>query len=338
MKNIWQKIEAKKKIYDNLKPYPLDLKNQIDKWLRVELTYSSNAIEGNTLSRLETAEVIARGVKALIPSKSLRDQLEAFNHNKALDYVDGLIKLRAGHQFIREEDIKKIHQIFLGKIDDNNAGIYRQVDVFIRGADVEFPAPQEVPGEMKRFTAWLESQQGEYPVKIAANAHFKFVSIHPFIDGNGRTARLLTNLILNLNGYPSAVIRPEDRIEYLQSIYEGQKKRNMDGFYKVIGEAVLRSLEMWISSKPFHQVQSSKFKVQNQKENNKLLKIGELAKISGETVHTLRFWIKEGILKPKETTVSGYQLFDGAAVKKAAKIRELQKEKRLRIKEIKKLI
>lgn len=340
MKDIWVQIEAKKKIYDRLKPFPKELVKQMEEWLRVELTYSSNAIEGNTLSRLETAEVMEKGVDAILSGKPLRDQLEARNHQQALNYIDELMKIRKGHQFITEGDIKNIHKIFLGKIDDNNAGIYRRVDVFIRGSDVEFPAPRHVPHHMAKFVKWLQNQQEGHPVQIAADAHFKFVSIHPFIDGNGRTARLLMNLILNLNGYPSAIIRPEDRTAYLQSIYEAQKGKSMEKFYQVIGKTVLRSLDLWISGKPFIAPvpnvavgEVGKAGIQT----SKLLKIGELAKETGETIHTLRFWVKSGLIKPKEFSAGGYQLFEKSVMNRIKQIRKLQKEKRLTIEEIKKL-
>src|ERR1035437_1297169 len=118
---------------------------------------------------------------------SLNDQLEAINHAKAVDFVKELANKRKGHQFITKQDMLTIHKIILSGIDDSAAGKYRHVDVFIRGKDVEFPRPQKVPYLMKEFVSWLEGQQSILPVRVAAEAHFKFVNIHPFIDGNGRT-------------------------------------------------------------------------------------------------------------------------------------------------------
>src|ERR1035437_93369 len=180
MDNILDLLSDKKRQLDTHKPLPKELITNIEEWLRVELTYTSNAIEGNTLTRIETAEVIERGVTAIISGKSLKEQLEALNHAKAVDFVKELATKLKGHQFITEQNILAIHKIILSGIDDAGAGVYRNVDVFIRGKDVEFPRPNAVPQLMKEFIHWLEGQQTVHPVRIASEAHFKLVSIHPF--------------------------------------------------------------------------------------------------------------------------------------------------------------
>lgn len=169
---------------------------------RVELTYSSNAIEGNNLSRAETAEVLERGVTAVIKGKPLKDQLEALNHARASAFVKTLASTLKSHQYITEQNIKAIHKIILTGINDEWAGKYRQTEVFIRGFNIDLPQPHKVPYLMTEFVQWLESIQ-EHAVRIASNAHFKFVTIHPFVDENGRTARLLMNLVLLIHGYPN---------------------------------------------------------------------------------------------------------------------------------------
>src|SRR5258706_9665035 len=184
MEEKLQQLTEKKQQLDKHKPLPKELMNNLEEWLKVELTYTSNAIEGNTLTRIETAEVIERGITAVISGKPLKDQLEAINHAKAVDFIKELAAKRKGHQFITEQDILDIHKIILTSIDDAGAGIYRRVDVFIRGKDVELPRPNAVPHLMKDFTHWLEGQQGIHPVRVASDAHFRFVNIHPFIDGN----------------------------------------------------------------------------------------------------------------------------------------------------------
>lgn len=243
-----KQLTKKKKQLDKLQPLPKELVANLEEWFKVELTYSSNAIEGNTLSRIETAEVIERGTSAVISGKSLKDQLEAINHAKALEFINELAKQRKGHQFITEEDIKAIHKIILTGIQDDWAGRYRATDVMIRGSDTEFPAPNAVPYAMQEFIQWLQGQQETHPVRIASDAHFKFVSIHPFSDGNGRTARLLMNLILSLHGYPMAVIRNEERIEYLATFDNARKENNMQPFYDLVEGAVERSLDAYINA------------------------------------------------------------------------------------------
>ena len=120
-----QQLTKKKQQLDKYRPLPKDVIRSLEEWLKIELTYSSNAIEGNTLSRLETAEVIEKGISATISGKALKDQLEAINHAKALELIKKLARQRKSHQFITEGDIKSIHKMILTGIDNQWAGKYR---------------------------------------------------------------------------------------------------------------------------------------------------------------------------------------------------------------------
>lgn len=334
MNDKLQQLEEKKKELDSLKPLAKEVFKALEDWLRVELTYSSNAIEGNTLTRLETAEVIERGVSAVIPGKPLKDQLEALNHAKALEYIKKLSKEFKSHQFIIEEHIKSIHKIILEGIDDNWAGKYRQTMVYIKGTDLELPSPHKIPYLMNEFIQWLSQQQEQNPVKVAALSHLKFVTIHPFIDGNGRVGRLLMNLVLLINGYPMAIIRNEERAEYLNSLNIAQTKNNLEPFYNFIAVSVERSLDAYINAAKGKPVIPTLTEGTTPKES-KLLKIGDLAKATGETVHTIRFWTKEKLLEVKDYTKGGYQLYDISMIDRAKEIRRLQNQ-RFTLSEIKK--
>ena len=340
MDKIFTRITNKKQELDRYHPLPDELVKNLEEWLKVELTYSSNAIEGNTLSRIETAEVIERGVAAVISGKPLRDQLEAINHAKAIEFIKDLAKKRNGHQFITEQDILNIHKIILSGIQDDWAGKYRKTEVFIKGSDIQFPNPQAVPLAMKEFIGWLTSGQEEHPVKIAADAHFKFVSIHPFVDGNGRTTRLLMNLILILNGYQMAIIRNEDRTTYLNSFETARIQNDMQSFYNLVYTAVERSLDLYLDvlggKRPDLKAFSSEGK--NTAVEKSRLKIGELAKATGQTNHTLRYWTKEGLLTVAEYSPGGYQLYDKEMIEIVRKIRQLQEKERRTLAEISSLL
>lgn len=332
MNQDWLKrLSQKQKQLKVLLPLPKTLAKSLEEWYRVELTYSSNAIEGNTLSRLETAVVLEHGISATISGKPLKDQLEALNHAEALTLIENLRKQRKGHQFITEEDIKTIHQLILKGIDDPWAGKYRQTEVFIRGSDAEFPLPQNVPLQMRQLIDWLSGEQSLHPVALAAELHYRFVSIHPFIDGNGRTARLLMNLILIMHKYPKAVIRMEERAEYLDSFEAARRDQNREPFDAIVAGAAERSLDAYIQAaqgKPVMPVLATS-------PTGELLKIGELAKKTDESVFTLRYWLKEGLLTVAEVTPAGYQLFSERMVERVKKIRQLQTVKRLTLEEIK---
>lgn len=339
-------LTEKKKKLESFQPLKKEIVKNLEDWLRVELTYSSNAIEGNTLTRIETAEVLEKGVSAVISGKALKDQLEAVNHAKAIEFIKSLAKKRKSHTQITEGDINAIHKIILTGIYDEGAGRYRDTEVFIKGTNVELPQPVKVPYMMHEFIQWLSNQKETHPVRVAADSHFKLVSIHPYVDGNGRTARLLMNLILIINGYPMAVIRNEERTQYLDSLEHAQLKDDMQSYYHLIEVSVDRSLDAYLNAtqgKPIlpafqkHPLPVGKSK-RNAVTYAELLKIGELAKETGETIHTLRYWTKSGLLEVTKYTEGGYQLYSPFMIKRAKEIRRLQKEKRLTLAEIQKKI
>ncbi|OGY24628.1 MAG: hypothetical protein A2172_05250 [Candidatus Woykebacteria bacterium RBG_13_40_15] len=334
-KEILEKLVKKKQELEKLKPLSDQSAQNLAEWLKVELTYSSNAIEGNTLTRAETAEVIEKGVTAVIKGKPLKDQLEAVNHAKAIDFIKTLATQKKGHQSITEEDILAIHKTILTGIDDLWAGKYRKSEVFIRGATVELPQPQKVPYLMAEFTQWLEGQQEAHPVKVAADAHFKLVSIHPFVDGNGRTARLLMNLVLLINGYPIAIVRNEDRIEYLEAVNRGQTQNDLEPFYKLMVQAVERSLDAYIAAAQGKPPLPFISKGLRYMVRGELLKIGKVASQVGLPIPTIRYYISQGLIKPQEYTKGGFMLFNRDVVDKIREIKRLQKEERLSIAEIK---
>lgn len=239
---MFENLTKKKKLLDKYRPLPPEVLKNLDEWFRVELTYTSNAIEGNTLSRRETALVIEEGIT--VEGKSLREHLEAVNHKEALEFIKDLT--RKTKKDLAEKDILSIHELILSKIDDKNAGRYRKVPVMIAGTNVILPKPQGVPHLMKNFFTWLITIQDEHSVKIATDAHYKFVSIHPFIDGNGRVARLLMNLLLIQEGYPPAFIKKQERKRYLDSLEQAQLGGSLGDFYNLIGETVERSLDIYL--------------------------------------------------------------------------------------------
>jgi Fic family protein len=242
--NMLNRLTAKKQQLDRYRPMPPALVRNLDDWFTVELTYTSNAIEGNTLTRQETALVVEKGIT--VGGKTLKEHLEASNHVEALKYVNSLVA--KNRQEVTEDDVLQIHRLILQRIDDSNAGFYRSVPVRIAGASVVLPNPRKVPDLMTEFMTWLGSNLVEHPVQVAAQAHYRLVSIHPFVDGNGRTARLLMNLLLMQTGYPPAIIRPEDRQTYLSALEKGQTTDSTDDYYQLIYEATERSLDIYLEA------------------------------------------------------------------------------------------
>lgn len=239
-----KQLTKKKQKLDTYRPLPLELVKNLDEWFKVELTYTSNAIEGNTLTRAETALVVEKGLT--VKGKSLTEHLEATNHAEALDYVKTLVGKK--RQDITQDDILGIHRIILNKIEADNAGRYRTQHARITGANVVLPNPVKVPDLMKEFLGWLVGENSDHIVKIGADTHYKLVSVHPWSDGNGRTSRLLMNLILMQEGYPPAIIRKEDRLAYINSLEKAQTGGALDDFYNLVFEAVDRSLDIYLEA------------------------------------------------------------------------------------------
>lgn len=196
-----------------LRPFPKETLKSLRDYYRVGLTYTSNALEGNSLTESETKVVIEDGLT--IGGKPLKDVYEATGHAKAYDFLYKLTK----DEPVTEENILKLHRLFYGQIDKDNAGTWRKVRVFISGSRRVLPAPEKVPALMADFVKWMAANEGRlHPVEFAALVHQKFVYIHPFVDGNGRVARLLMNLALLRAGWTLAIIPPICRHEYIAAL------------------------------------------------------------------------------------------------------------------------
>lgn len=240
---MFNDIEKKKDLLDSKRPLDSRALNNLKKYFDVELTYNSNAIEGNTLTITETKVILEDGL-TIGKGKSLREHLEVINHKEAIDYVDDIITKNID---ISERVIKDLHYIILKSIDNKNAGEYRKSNVLISGSAHRPPEHFLVDENMKDLILWYkENKDKVHPIKLAAEFHFKFVYIHPFIDGNGRSARLLMNLILMMNGYPVTVIKIENRDEYMKALEKASTLNETDDFIEIVAKAVGESLDTYL--------------------------------------------------------------------------------------------
>ena len=236
-------LDEKKEKLDSYRPLPKELIHNLKEWYKVELTYSSNALEGNTLTSSETALVLEKGLT--VKGKPLKDHLEAVNHGYAFDYMLELAK--GSPTDITLHDIYGIHQLILKTINDTHAGRLRTIAVYITGLDLDLPEPVKLQELMDEFILWLHTIK-EHPVLKAADAHLKLVTIHPFIDGNGRTSRLLMNLLLMQAGFPPAVISPEQKDEYIDALRAAQLKGDTEPFRLFIAQCVQKSFHKYLNA------------------------------------------------------------------------------------------
>jgi len=237
--NKIEKVDQLNKKIDKLRPFSSSLLKQIKEYYRIGLVYSSNALEGNTLTETETKIIIEDGLT--IAGKPLRDHYEATGHSEAFDFIYSLVKKKT----ITEKDILKIHRLFYYRIDKKNSGQYRKVPVIITGTKYLPPSPNRIPLLMKSFCKKIpQLKKTLHPIECAANLHKNLVDIHPFIDGNGRTARLLMNLFLLQNNYSITIIPPLYRLEYISLVKKSQlDKKNTQEFIAFLSCMVFESTQ-----------------------------------------------------------------------------------------------
>ncbi|MBS9768319.1 MAG: Fic family protein [Flavobacteriaceae bacterium] len=236
--NKYTEIDA---LRDELNGLRTKYSEKVAKALEIEYTYESNKIEGNTLTLQETALVIEKGLT--VGGKTLNEHLEAINHTHAIDFIKEVVQK---HEPITERLVMEIHSLILKGIDNRNAGKYRNVPVMISGAKHLPPQPYAVPIEMERLLLWYnEHKETLHPIVLSAEMHERLVTIHPFIDGNGRTSRLLMNLILLQNGYPIAILKgdSDNRLRYYNALEVAQTENNKEPFINFVAETVEESIK-----------------------------------------------------------------------------------------------
>lgn len=205
----------------------------------LEITFSSNAIEGNTLTLRETKEVIEHGVT--IGGKPLKDHLEAQDHHIALKYM---YEIGKGQELLSERIIKELHSLVVKRSQSDIAGRYSPLPRVVSGSKTVFPGPLKVPEMMEALGRDLSKT--ELTPAAAFEAHFRFTSIHPFADGNGRTARLLMNLILVRGGYQPVAVRIKDRSEYLDGLEVASNDRNIKPFQTFMHQRLADTMTAYV--------------------------------------------------------------------------------------------
>ncbi|ERI11863.1 Fic family protein [Aneurinibacillus aneurinilyticus] len=237
---LLNQIDEKKKILDQKRPFSPHTVKTIREHLIVEWTYHSNAIEGNTLTLSET-KVVLEGIT--VGGKTLREHLEVINHREAIFYLEDMVRNK---EQLSEWHIKNLHGIVLKGIDQNNAGTYRRENVLISGARHIPPDVLQVPEQMREMMEWYQGEAQElHPAVRAAMLHSIFVKIHPFIDGNGRTARLLLNLELMKSGYAPIVIQKEKRLDYYKALDESHVTEDYSDFIQLVASILDETLDFY---------------------------------------------------------------------------------------------
>ena len=239
--DFFKELDEKKQKLDSKRPLPKETLKSLEENFKLEWTYNSNAIEGNTLTLKET-KVVLEGIT--IGGKTMREHLEVINHKEAIEFLEELVQY---NNELSEMDIKNIHAIVLKGIDNENAGRYRTENVIISGASHIPPDAIIVPESMEkliyRYDEWKEKY---HPIIVAALLHAEFVKIHPFIDGNGRTARLLMNFEVMKNGYPPIIIKNEERHKYYDALDVGALTGDYTDFVKMVTKQAEEMIDLYL--------------------------------------------------------------------------------------------
>jgi Fic family protein len=243
MTDLREAIAAKRRELDRMRPLPPEALHNLEHYYDVEITYTSNALEGNTLSPVETTLVIEKGIT--VSGKPLNDHLEALDHFDAIRYVRELARERTP---LTESDVRNLHRLVMQRSKPDIAGQYANLARYVRTdkGRHEFPSPAEIPALMGDFVAWLAV--APTALETAFAAHRKLVDIHPFNDGNGRAARLLMNLILIRAGYPPIAVRPEDRLTYIRALQRAQEGQGHDDFDNLLYERLDATLAEYLAA------------------------------------------------------------------------------------------
>ena len=233
-------IDKKLEKLNNKRPLSKETVKSLQETINLEWTYNSNGIEGNTLTLKET-KVVLEGIT--IGGKSVVEHLEAINHENAIEYLEELINAKTE---ITEWNIKNLHQLILKGIDDDNAGKYRNQNVTISGANHIPPEYVVVPELMEKLIINYKDWDDYHPIIRAALLHGELLKIHPFIDGNGRTSRLIMNMELMSCGYVPVIIKKENRLKYYEALDKGHTTKDYTDFVKLVAEAENHMLDRYL--------------------------------------------------------------------------------------------
>lgn len=233
---MFKQLDELKNKLDQYRPLSKEVVANLRESLVLNWTYHSNAIEGNTLTLQET-KVALEGIT--IGGKTLREHFEALNHRDAIFYVEELVQQ---NEQLSEWHIKQLHSLVLRNIDADNAGKYRSINVLIAGAEHTPSDSILVPEQMQSMMDWYQKEAPKlHPVERAARLHSELVKIHPFVDGNGRTARLIMNLSLMQSGFPAVLIKVEQRLAYYQALDKAHTQNDYQDFINLVAESVKQS-------------------------------------------------------------------------------------------------
>ncbi len=323
----YSELSAKKGRLDGMRPFSEETESKIKKEIILELACTGNCFDGISLNRRETSMILFDDEP--VAGHSLTEHIQTLNAAKAFNKI--LEKSKRLNRPLDDNDIKNIHRIIVRGLDDDNAGMYRGVPLsFRRERGAMMPDPVRVQRMMDDLGMWLYTVRTLHPVMMAAEAHLRLMSIQPFATGNVRTARMLMNFILLSEGYPPALFSRREKKEYWMSLEKAIFENDREDYDRLIYRAVNRALDFYLKAgagNATDDVESEPY----------FLRIGQLAKETGERVSTLRYWTGLNLLETAGKTSADYTLYSSEVIPKIKRLKEL-KEQRYTLDEIRKIL
>ena len=313
----YEDLTQKKNELDKLPPLDGDVAEELRKTVDLELTSVGDCFDGGALTRRETELILFKN--KVVPMRSLTEHIQALNISKAFEMIQELAE-RTGRP-LDDSDVKNIHRIIVRELDDKNGGMYRGFAMTFPTGDQPLPEPVRVQRMMDEFGMWLFTVRTLHPVAMAAEAHLRLMSIHPFGKGNGKTARMLMNLILLKNGYPPALFSRREKKEYWQVLEDAIYNNDRTAYDKLVCRAVNRALELYMKA-----AKAKKVDV-DEEANPYFLRIGQLAKETGERVSTIRYWTTMGIIEPAGKTSADYMIYSSDVLDRIKKLKDLKAQR-----------
>ncbi len=319
---VYEELSVKKSELDGKTLLSAETLEKLRKKIELEMAYVGGYFDGSSLTCKETAEILYED--KTVEKHSLTEHIRVLNSAKIFEMISELAK-KVNHQ-IDDSDVKNIHRIAVRNLDDNNGGMYRGFVINFQKGDHELPDSVRVQRMMNDFGMWLFSARTLHPAAIAAEAHLKLMSIQPFGQGNACVARFLMNLLLMRHGYPPALFSRREKAEYWETLEKAIFNNDREGYDKLICRAVNRALELHLNA-------TEKKEVEVFDQEPYFLRIGQLAKESGERVSTIRYWTNMGLLETAGKTSADYTLYSSDILPRIKLLKEL-KEQRYTLEEI----
>ena len=324
---MYDKLTAQKNELEKYLPLPAEIQASVDKETTTELVCVGTFFDGGSFTHKEIDEILYRD--KTVSDHALTEHIEALNIAEVYKTVKENALKHAGAS-LDEKDVKDIHRVIVRALDDKNAGYYRGTELNFINTERALPSPIKVQRMMNDFGMWLYTARLLHPVSLAAEAHLRLLAVQPFARGNFHVARMLMNLILMKHGYPPALFSRREKKEYLCAVENAVFGNSRDGYDKLVVRAVNRALEMY---KKAATVQ----KIDAEDADPYFMRIGQLAKASGERVSALRYWTAMGLLETAGKTSADYVLYSSDVLEKIQRLRKLKNE-RYTLEEIKNII